>query len=155
MIQVRRTEFFDEWLARLKDEKAKARIAARIDRLAHGNPGDVKPAGGRVSELRIDYGPGYQVYFTRRGKAVIICCTWRGIKRLTISTNSSTGAACRLQMAGTSHQFLSLFRETSETSLSQRMAARVTRAGRGWPCLATQSLTFPEKWIRLDSSRSL
>ena len=72
MIQVRRTEFFDEWLARLKDEKAKARVAARIDRLAHGNPGDVKPAGGRVSELRIDYGPGFRVYFTRRGKAVII-----------------------------------------------------------------------------------
>ena len=72
MIQVRRTEFFDEWLARLKDEKAKARVAARIDRLAHGNPGDVKPVGGRVSELRIDYGPGFRVYFTRRGKAVII-----------------------------------------------------------------------------------
>ena len=72
MIQVRRTEFFDEWLARLKDEKAKARVAARIDRLAHGNPGDVKPVGSHVSELRIDYGPGYRVYFTRRGKAVII-----------------------------------------------------------------------------------
>ena len=72
MIQVRRTEFFNEWLARLKDEKAKAKVAARIDRLALGNPGDVKSVGGSVNELRIDYGPGYRVYFTRRGKAVII-----------------------------------------------------------------------------------
>ena len=75
MIEVRRTEFFNEWLARLDDEKAKAKVAARIDRLAQGNLGDVKSVGGRVSELRIDYGPGYRVYFTRRGKALIILLT--------------------------------------------------------------------------------
>ncbi len=72
MNEIRRTEFFDEWLAGLGDEKAKAKIAIRIDRLAHGNPGDVKSVGHGVSELRIDYGPGYRVYFTRHGKTLIV-----------------------------------------------------------------------------------
>lgn len=72
MVEVCRTEFFNDWLRRLKDARAKAKIAARIDRLAAGNPGDVKPVGSGVSELRIDYGPGYRVYFKRRGKELII-----------------------------------------------------------------------------------
>ncbi len=72
MVQIRRTEFFDLWLAGLRDEKAKAKIAIRIDRLALGNPGDVKPVGQGVSELRINYGPGYRIYFIRRGKTVIV-----------------------------------------------------------------------------------
>lgn len=72
MAEIRRTEFFDKWLAGLRDERAKAKIAIRIDRLAHGNPGDVEPVGQGVSELRIDYGPGYRVYFIRRGKMVIV-----------------------------------------------------------------------------------
>ncbi len=72
MVTIRRTEFFDEWLSGLRDEKAKAKIAIRIDRLARGNPGDVKPVGQGISELRIDYGPGYRVYFIRRGKTVIV-----------------------------------------------------------------------------------
>jgi putative addiction module killer protein len=55
----------------LRDEKAIARIDARILRLSAGNPGDVKPVGQRVSELRIDYGPGYRLYFTQRGKTVV------------------------------------------------------------------------------------
>jgi putative addiction module killer protein len=56
----------------LRDEGAKARIARCVDRLAQGNPGDVKPVGSGVSELRVDYGPGYRVYFVNRGKVLVI-----------------------------------------------------------------------------------
>jgi len=59
-------------MERLRDDRARAKIAARIDRLALGNPGDVEPVGDGVSELRIHYGPGYRVYFIRRGEAVIV-----------------------------------------------------------------------------------
>jgi putative addiction module killer protein len=72
MIDVQRTDVFVEWLDGLRDDDAVARIASRIDRLAAGNPGDVKSVGGGVSELRIDYGPGYRLYFTKRGRAVVI-----------------------------------------------------------------------------------
>jgi putative addiction module killer protein len=61
-----------DWLSRLRDQRAKAKIVARIDRLALGNPGDVKPVGQGVSELRIDHGPGYRVYFVRRGRLLIV-----------------------------------------------------------------------------------
>jgi putative addiction module killer protein len=71
MIEVRQTEIFSRWLASLRDNRARARINARIRRLSLGNPGDVKPVGG-VSEMRIDYGPGYRVYFIRRGEALFI-----------------------------------------------------------------------------------
>ncbi|TXM76630.1 type II toxin-antitoxin system RelE/ParE family toxin [Methylobacterium sp. WL69] len=67
MVDVRRTPEFDQWLRHLRDIRAKARIALRIDRLMLGNPGDVRPVGEGVSELRIDVGPGYRVYFVRRG----------------------------------------------------------------------------------------
>jgi putative addiction module killer protein len=67
MVDVRRTPEFDQWLRHLRDIRAKARIALRIDRLMLGNPGDVGPVGEGVSELRIDVGPGYRVYFVRRG----------------------------------------------------------------------------------------
>jgi putative addiction module killer protein len=75
MLQVLATPTFNEWISGLQDEKAKARVAARIDRLASGNAGDVKPVGQGVSELRIHYGPGYRVYFQQRGKtvAVLLC----------------------------------------------------------------------------------
>ncbi len=72
MPEVRQTEIFVRWLARLRDDRARTRIQARIDRLEVGNPGDVKPVGGGVSEMRIDYGPGYRVYFLRRGEALVI-----------------------------------------------------------------------------------
>lgn len=72
MIEVRQTTSFSKWFRSLRDKRAKSRIAVRIDRLALGNPGDVKPVGQGVSELRIDYGPGYRVYFVQRGSTVVV-----------------------------------------------------------------------------------
>jgi putative addiction module killer protein len=72
MIEVRKTEVFVQWLDGLRDIQARARVQARIERLTTGNPGDVEPVGAGVSELRIDYGPGYRVYFKRRGRELII-----------------------------------------------------------------------------------
>lgn len=72
MIELRQTEAFASWFERLKDRDAKARIAIRLRRLSLGNPGDVKPVGGGVSELRVDYGPGYRVYFCQRGPVLVI-----------------------------------------------------------------------------------
>jgi len=72
MVEVLRTAIFDRWLGKLKDRRAVARILVRIDRLALGNPGDVKAVGGRVSELKIDYGPGYRVYFAQRGQQLVL-----------------------------------------------------------------------------------
>jgi putative addiction module killer protein len=69
---IHRTEIFIEWLTSLRDQLAKAHIARRIDRLARANAGDVKPVGEGVSEMRIDHGPGYRVYFVNRGGALII-----------------------------------------------------------------------------------
>ena len=66
MIEVRQTEIDSEWFSRLRDRAAKARIDIRIRRLSLGNPGDVKPVGSGISELRTDYGPGYRIYFTQR-----------------------------------------------------------------------------------------
>jgi len=67
VIEIRQTEVFADWLRRLRDENARARIQVRIRRLSLGNFGDVRPVGGGVSELRIDYGPGYRVYLRQRG----------------------------------------------------------------------------------------
>jgi len=67
-----RTDIFINWLNALRDRRAAARIAVRIMRLEDGNAGDVKPVGEGVSEMRIDYGPGYRVYFTRRGTEIIL-----------------------------------------------------------------------------------
>ena len=69
---MKKTDVFAKWLDELRDIRARARVQARIQRLAAGNPGDVKPVGEGVSEMRIDYGPGYRVYFTRRGNEVVI-----------------------------------------------------------------------------------
>ena len=63
MVEVRKTEVFQEWLDGLRDVRARARVLVRIERLIAGDPGDVKPVGDGVSELRIDYGAGYRVYF--------------------------------------------------------------------------------------------
>ena len=72
MIEIRKTERFAKWIDGLDDIRARARILARIERLTTGNPGDVKPVGEGVSELRIDYGPGYRVYYTQHGRSVVI-----------------------------------------------------------------------------------
>ena len=72
MIELIKSSTFDLWLRRLRDKRATARIQARLDRLASGNPGDVKPVGGGISEMRIDYGPGYRVYYMQRGAVVVI-----------------------------------------------------------------------------------
>ena len=72
LIEVRQTAEFRDWLRRLKDANAVARIVARIRRLEQGNLGDNKSLGGGLMEMRIDYGPGYRVYFVRRGEAIVI-----------------------------------------------------------------------------------
>ena len=72
MIEVRQTTRFATWLARLRDERARARILKRLDRAGKGNLGDVAPVGGGVSEMRIFYGPGYRVYFVQRGSELIV-----------------------------------------------------------------------------------
>ena len=72
MIEVRKTEIFTRWIDGLQDIRARARILVRIERLAAGNPGDVKPVGEGVSEMRINYGPGYRVYFNKIGQKVVI-----------------------------------------------------------------------------------
>jgi putative addiction module killer protein len=72
MIEIRKTENYVKWIDNLRDHQARARVLARIERLALGNPGDVKPVGEGVSELRIDFGSGYRVYFTKRGREIVI-----------------------------------------------------------------------------------
>jgi putative addiction module killer protein len=72
MVLIRKTDLFMKWLTGLRDQKAIARIQIRIDRLALGNPGDVRPVGSGISEMRIDYGPGYRVYFSQRGSEIVI-----------------------------------------------------------------------------------
>ncbi|MDR0656889.1 MAG: type II toxin-antitoxin system RelE/ParE family toxin [Treponema sp.] len=72
MIKLQETEAYTKWLMDLRDFRAKARIILRVKRLIAGNPGDVKPAGEGVSEMRIDYGPGYRVYYKDTGKEIIL-----------------------------------------------------------------------------------
>jgi putative addiction module killer protein len=72
MLQIRKTDVYAIWIDALRDLQGRARILVRIERLAADNPGDVKPVGEGVSELRIDFGPGYRVYFTQRGREIVI-----------------------------------------------------------------------------------
>ena len=72
MVEIRKTEAFAVWLDDLRDIRARARVQVRIERLAAGHAGDVKPVGEGVLELRIDYGPGYRVYFKKRGHDIIL-----------------------------------------------------------------------------------
>jgi putative addiction module killer protein len=72
MLEIRQTEAYSNWISSLRDQRAVARIEVRIRRLSLGNPGDVKPVGNGVSELRVYYGPGYRVYFVQRGTTLIV-----------------------------------------------------------------------------------
>ncbi len=72
MLEVRRTEVYASWLDGLRDVRARARVLVRVERLAAGNPRDVRPVGEGVSEIRIDYGPGYRVYFKRQDRTVVV-----------------------------------------------------------------------------------
>ena len=72
MIEIRKTTTFAKWLDGLRDMRARARVLVRIERLSAGHAGDVKPVGEGVSEMRINYGPGYRVYFTKKGRALVI-----------------------------------------------------------------------------------
>ncbi len=72
MVEVVKSRSFDRWLRKLKEQRAAVRVLVRIDRLAAGNPGDVKPVGNGVSELRIDYGPSYRVYYLQDGDRLIL-----------------------------------------------------------------------------------
>ena len=72
MLEIRQTVDFERWLNRLKDRTGRAKILVRIRRLAFGNPGDVRPVGNDISEMRIDHGPGYRVYFAQRGAVLVL-----------------------------------------------------------------------------------
>jgi putative addiction module killer protein len=72
MIEIRKTGVFAKWLDGLEDVRARARVLVRIERLATGNPGDVAPVGEGVSELKINYGPGYRVYYKQFGETLVI-----------------------------------------------------------------------------------
>jgi putative addiction module killer protein len=72
MLEIRKTDVYSKWIDGLKDINGRAKILARVERLAAGNPGDVGPVGEGVSELRIDFGPGYRVYFKKKGKEIVI-----------------------------------------------------------------------------------
>ncbi len=72
MVEIRQTEVYARWFGRLRDRQARVRIDNRIRRLSLGNPGDVRPVGEGVSEIRIDYGPGYRVYFVQQGEALVV-----------------------------------------------------------------------------------
>jgi putative addiction module killer protein len=72
MLELKQTELFRKWRTKLKDERARALIASRLDRLAYGHAGDAAPVGEGISELRIHHGPGYRIYFHQRGNTVVI-----------------------------------------------------------------------------------
>lgn len=72
MVEIRKTEIYAKWLDGLRDIRARARVLARVERLASGNPGDSEPVGEGVSELRINYGPGYRVYYKQQRRELVI-----------------------------------------------------------------------------------
>lgn len=72
MLELKQTETFRKWWTKLRDERARGLIASRLDRLAYGHTGDAEPVGQGISELRIHYGPGYRIYFQKRGETIVI-----------------------------------------------------------------------------------
>ena len=75
MVEIRQTRAYIRWFRKIRDTQARARILTRIRRLSLGNPGDVRPVGEGVSEMRIDYGPGYRVYYVGRGETTVVLLT--------------------------------------------------------------------------------
>ena len=72
MVEIRQTEEYASWFKRLRNREARARIITRIRRLSLGNPGDVKPVGEGVSEIRVDFGPGYRIYFIQQDETLVV-----------------------------------------------------------------------------------
>lgn len=100
--QVLETEFFSNWIERLRDRRAAARISQRIQRLTDGNAGDVRPVGSGVAELRIDYGPGYRVYFVRTGNVVVVLLC--GGDKSTQSRDIKTAQRLAQELKGTGNE---------------------------------------------------
>jgi len=96
MLTLLKSKSFDDWLWGLRDRQARARVQARIDRLAMGNPGDVKPTQSGISELRIDYGPGYRVYYHQRARQ--LCCS--AVVEISGRRMPTSVAPSRLQRTG-------------------------------------------------------
>ena len=97
MIEIRLTARFETWLRRLRDREARQRINARIRRFSLGNPGDVRPVGEGVSEIRIHYGPGYRVYFMQRGAWMVILLAGSDKDSQDRDVNAAIEAARRLR----------------------------------------------------------
>jgi putative addiction module killer protein len=91
VVEIWETEVFASWFGALRNPEARGRILARIRRLSLGNPGDVRPVGEGVSELRIHYGPGYRVYYVRQGHVVyvLLCGGDKGTQSEDIATAKS------------------------------------------------------------------
>jgi putative addiction module killer protein len=96
-MEVKETEDFSKWLMNLSDAKAKAKVVTRLLRLADGNPGDVAPVGDGISELRIDHGPGYRVYYVRRKVVYVALC---GGDKSTQSKDISLAKALAAEIEG-------------------------------------------------------
>lgn len=96
---VRRTEEFAIWLRRLRDQQARAKILARIDRLEDGNPGKTRSVGSGVVEMKIDFGPGYRVYYSQRGQMLILLLC--GGDKSTQANDIKLAKALAAQLPGT------------------------------------------------------
>jgi len=103
MVEVVKSTTFDRWLTTLKDRRAAARVLVRLTRLAAGSPGDVRPVGAGVSEIRIDYGPGYRVYYFQEGQRLILllCGGDKSTQSDDIKTAHRIAEQWRRQGAGT------------------------------------------------------
>lgn len=105
MVEIRKTEKYAKWIDGLRDMQGRMRILARVERLRAGNPGDVKPIGAGVSELRIDYGPGYRVYFAKRGDVLIILLAGGDKRTQAEDIKTALDLASKLKEIGNDHNY--------------------------------------------------